>query len=75
MNAVVAVVWLQLQESVVLWGQLDMFQFPHRFLEVVQVQEQGVHHLLVVVLERQELCLLYTEVKILIILHLIHRTL
>jgi hypothetical protein len=53
-----------------------MFQFPHRALEVVQfqVQEQGVHHVLVVVLERQELCLLYTDVKILIILLLIHFT-
>jgi hypothetical protein len=52
-----------------------MFQFPHGFLEVVQVQEQGVHHVLMFVLERQELCLLYTEVKILIILHLINHTL
>ena len=48
---------LQLQQLVILQGQLDVFQFPHWFLEFgqLQVQEQGVYHVLVVVLECHEL--------------------
>jgi hypothetical protein len=68
MDAEVPVVLLQLQQLVILQGQLDAFQFPHRFLEFaqLQVEEQGVYHVLVVVLECHELFPPYKGVKILI---------
>ena len=65
---------LQSQSFVMVKRQLDVFQFPHWFLEVAQlhVQQQDVSHVLVVVLECQELSPLYTRVKILFILLLIY---
>jgi hypothetical protein len=60
---------LQLQQLVILQRQPDVFQFPHRFLEFaqLQVQELGIYHVLVVVLECHELFPPYKGVKILII--------
>jgi hypothetical protein len=69
-------VLLLLQEFVIPKEHLEVFECPHGFLEVVrfQVQELGFHQVLVVVLVGQEPSPLYTKVKTLLILVVIHYT-